>query len=288
MASTFLGVALGFATVGGSAAKFGSDEPGVATDEGRLHIALPLVNLGTDPASDVQVDRVALRAHEFLGPMLPLAAGDLEAGEEIVLQLSFERKRIFPAKSFQIIVAGSHRVDGRFGPRRRRFRVTRRIFAPQPDDGERRALEAVVEARTVDGADFPPTTLERPIAEEPEGRPLPTGGVVADPRPDNPSVAVSVLPPRGLPVRTQAEDVVFVRGTDERLTPRTRKAAFPGIPAGRPSILRRTSGWCSSPVTSTRFCRRMGGRRSPTSTPRRSSATSRSMACPRTRASAAT
>jgi hypothetical protein len=44
MGLTFVGVAVGFATVGGSATQFGLEEPGVAADEGQLHVALPLLN----------------------------------------------------------------------------------------------------------------------------------------------------------------------------------------------------------------------------------------------------
>jgi hypothetical protein len=63
----------------------------------------------------VRVHRVSLEAHEFLAPALPYAAGDLDAFEEVVLQLSFERTRSWPRKEFQLIVWGSHRVEGRFG-----------------------------------------------------------------------------------------------------------------------------------------------------------------------------
>ena len=231
MGLTFAGVAVGFATVGGSAAQFGLEEPGVAADEGELHVALPLSNSGTGLASDVRVHRVSLQAHEFLAPVLPYAAGDLEAGEEVVLQLSFERSRSWPREGFQLTVRGSHRVEGRFGSRRRSFRVSRRIAAPQPDEGEQTALEAVVEARTVDGAHFPPTSTESPIAEEPEAPPLPTGGMIPAPRPDNPSVNLSGRP-RPLRVIAQADDIVFVRGSDEILSSTDTKGGFPWDPSG--------------------------------------------------------
>jgi hypothetical protein len=232
MGLTFAGVAVGFATVGGSAAQLGLGEPGVATDEGELHVALPLSNSGTGLASDVRVHRVSLQAHEFLAPALPQAPGDLEAGEEVVLQLSFERTRSWPRKEFRLVVRGSHRVEGRFGSRRRYFRVSRRIAAPQPDEGEQTALEAVVEARTVDGAHFPPTSTEPPIAEEPEAPPLPTGGVVPVPWPDNPSVNVSGRPRPPLHVIAQAGDIVFVRGNDEVLSSTDTKGGSPWDPSG--------------------------------------------------------
>jgi len=232
MGLTFVGVAFGFATVGGSAAQFGLEEPGVAADEGELHVALPLLNSGAGLASDVRVHRISLGAHEFLAPALPYAAGDLEAGEEVVLQLSFERTRSWRPKEFQLVVWGSHRVEGRFGSHRRPFRVSRRIAALQPEEGEGTALEAVVEARTVDGAHFPPTTTEPPIAEEPEGPPLPTGGVVPAPRPDNASVNVSGPPRPALGVIARADDIVFVRGIDENLSPTDTKGGFPWDPSG--------------------------------------------------------
>lgn len=234
MALTFVGGALGFATVVRSAAQFGSEEPGVADDEGKLHVALPLLNSGTGLAADVRVHRITLQAHEFLAPALPYAAGDLEAGEEAVLQLSFERTRLWPRKEFLLVVRGSHRVEGRFGSRRRLFRVSRRIAAPQPEEGEDTALEAVVEPRTVDGADFPPTTTEPPIAEEPDAPPLPTGGMVAAPQPDNPSVNVSGPPRPALRVIAQGEDedIVFVRGSDEVLSFADTKGGSPWDPSG--------------------------------------------------------
>jgi hypothetical protein len=234
MALTFIGSAVGFATVGGSAAQvgLGLEEPGVATDEGELHVALPLSNSGTGLASDVRVHRISLWAHDLLTPALPYSAGDLEAAEEVVLQLSFERSRSWPRKEFHLVVWGSHRVEGRLGSRRRPFRLSRRIAAPQPDEGEGTALEAVVEARTVDGSHFPPTSTEPPIAEEPEAPPLPTGGVVPVPQPDNPSVNVSGLPRRPLRVIAQADDIVFARGTDEVLSSTDHKGGSPWDPSG--------------------------------------------------------
>ncbi len=229
----FLGVAVGFAPVGGSGAQFDLGAPGVATDGGELFVALPLMNRGSSPASDVRVVYASLRAHELLDPTLPLAVGDLEPGEEAVLQLAFRPKRALRQQELHLTLYGTHRVQGWFGPRRKWFRVVQQVTLPQHDEGERTAPEAVVEARTVDGAEFPPTEVELPFAEEPEGTPLPTGGVVANPQPDSPSVSVAVSPRPGLPGTADADEVVFVRGNDEILSLKDRKCES-GQPCGFP------------------------------------------------------
>jgi hypothetical protein len=231
-ASTFLGVAVGASTVGGAAPQIGSSEPGVATDANDLFVALPLVNQGTSPLSDVRILYASLRVHDLLTPMLPLVVGDVPAGEKVVLQLAFRPRRPARREEFELTLYGTHRVQGRFWSHWKLFRVVQRVSLPQPDEGERIAAEAVVEARTVDGADFPPTLMEPPAAEEPEGLPLPTGGVVAASRPDNPGVGVVARARPGLPGVAAADDVVFVRGTDEFLTGNDTKGGFPWDPSG--------------------------------------------------------
>lgn len=157
--------------------------------------------------------------------------GDLAPGDEVVLQLAFSLEGLDPAPSYRLAIEGSYRSLGY----EQRFRLTRSIARPLPDEGERRTREVRVEPRTADGAVYPPSDIEERIEEEPEARPLPEGRSVGNPGPNNPSVAIAETVGRDIPLirTTQAvREVSFIRVSNEPLTQKDIKGGFPWDPSG--------------------------------------------------------
>ncbi|HUE85428.1 MAG TPA: hypothetical protein VMO26_05060 [Vicinamibacterales bacterium] len=162
---------------------------------------------------------------------LPFAVGDVAAGERVVLQLAFSLEGLERNPSYRLVIVGTYRTAGRQRP----FTVTRSIARPLPDDGDRRTRQVTAEARTAEGAVYPPSEIEERIASEPKARPLPEGRRIGDPGPDNPSVAVAETFGRVIPLNatTQAdEEVSFVRVSNEPLTFADTKGGIPWDPSG--------------------------------------------------------
>src|ERR671932_450305 len=74
---------------------FSTGQPGVGTDGPfTLLVALPLNNIGTNPAENVTVTAVSLTNATLLGPSLPISLGTLASQNTVVLNVQFDRSAL--------------------------------------------------------------------------------------------------------------------------------------------------------------------------------------------------
>ncbi len=204
-----------------------AQDAGVAMADGRLLVALPLLNRADVPVTDVTVTHVTLNGEAAVRPSrLPLSLGDLDPGARVVLQLAFPWNDAahWP---HPLVVRGTYRANGRAQP----FAVTGMIERPLPDEGTRQAGRGRIGPRTVDGAAFPPATQDERTEGEPEPPPLPQEFDDPPlPAPDNASVAVlEALDGGGIP---GVPAVSFTRIEAEPLTGADIKGGSPWDPSG--------------------------------------------------------
>jgi hypothetical protein len=226
------GATLSSPTAQGARPTIDSGEPGIAVEDRELLIALPLVNRGAGPAEQMSLTRVFLTGRDPLRPArLPFAVGDVAAGERVVLQLAFPFEGLERNPSYRLVIVGTYRTAGRERP----FTLTRSIARPLPDDGERRMQRVAAEARTAEGAVHPPSEIPERVPSEPTARPMPERPT-GEPAPDNPSVAIAdpfgrvIL--RNASTRANADEVSFVRVSNEPLTFADTKGGSPWDPSG--------------------------------------------------------
>ncbi|NIA13788.1 MAG: hypothetical protein GWP08_06870 [Nitrospiraceae bacterium] len=192
--------------------------PGVATEEGALLIALPLVNGSDRDVSDVRISGITLETQGIVRPeALPLSAGDLPAGETAVLQLAFESEGLEADRPYTLRIEGTATSSG--VPQA--FRLDRAVSLPPPEEGERTVRYVTVETRSVDGGGFEPgcpgcADVDIEGINEFMGPPLPEGLEPASFEPNNPEVGIEHLADRVGKSQTQSlakadQPITFLR-----------------------------------------------------------------------------
>lgn len=194
---------------------FGTQPPGVAIQNDKLFVALPLVNMGGGDAMEVMVTQIHLGSLQRVKPAdLPLAAGDIPAGQSKLLQLGFAAPVREQPMQYPLNLLGTYRL----GTRTLRFEVHTMIGRPLPNEGQRDAGQATVDPQTANGAIYPPSNVGFHPDENNQapGLPLPEGELIGSLSPDNPPVNVATPgSPAGLKadqrVLASNDPVTFVR-----------------------------------------------------------------------------
>jgi hypothetical protein len=167
-------------------------EPGVATEDESLLLALPLANIGDDTATDVRVDGITLGEQELLKPAeLPLVLGEIVAGKDTVLQLAFRKEGLVGDTQYVLKIHGTFLANRTV----ERFEAESSIALPEPGEGKRRASTTNVKAQRVEGGNFPSNhaAVHPPKVNEFEGPPLPEGKLIGAIAPNNPSAEIVQL-----------------------------------------------------------------------------------------------
>lgn len=199
----------------------GSKEAGVATEDEKLLVALPLVNLADVSAQDVLVTGITLGGQQLLKPAsLPFSLGEIPPGKDTVLQLAFQQRGLVAGVRYAL------KLQGTFVASRtvQRFDVERMISLPGPDEGERASSIAIVQALTVENGNFPANHAgikPEEINEFEDRRPLPEGKRIGIMAPENPSLDIQwsgrTFGIQSLTPQVTGPPVTLVRsGTDER------------------------------------------------------------------------
>jgi len=168
---------------------FDTGEPGVAVQDNKIWIALPLINMGPSDAEDVTVDRILLGGLRRVRPeSLPLSLGQINAGEEQILQLGFQLCRC--ATSFPLVIEGMYRVAGH----PLAFQVQRMITVPPYGEGQIESYEVGPVEPQLSG-EFPPSDVgfHAEEANPMERPPIPEGVHIPTMTPVNPPVNI-ILP----------------------------------------------------------------------------------------------
>src|SRR5713101_7457865 len=171
-------------------AQFGTAPPGVAIQNDKLFVALPLVNMGDGDAMDVMITGIQLGSLRRVKPAdLPLAVGDIPAGQSELLQLGFIAPDKKEPAQFPLNVHGTYTRDGKTT----HFEVHAKISRPLPNEGQRQAGQATVVPRTANGAIYPPSHVGFHPDEnnQEEGPPVPEGERIGNFSPNNPPVNVA-------------------------------------------------------------------------------------------------
>ncbi len=167
-------------------AQFDTGKAGLAWEDDKLLVAIPLKNISEGIATNVSIANILLGPQPLLKPAsLPLALGDIPAGKDVLLQLAFSSVGLSRVGQPPLIIIGSLTYAGRT----QAFQVQSFLTLPPPNDGVRDSVEALVPAQDAEGGNYPPSDTFDPMDANPEqeGLPLPEGKQVGDGRPDSPT-----------------------------------------------------------------------------------------------------
>ncbi len=151
--------------------------PGVGTEAPNvLSVALPIQNIGSATAENVNITAVSLVAAPFVGPaVFPVALGNLAPGASVPVNAQFDRSALTPGSNYRMTVAGTYQTGGVTHG----FAVNRNITMPLPSPGQSTLTPVVVTSQFVtDPPNLPvPSTLPEDEAEgrNPPGPPVPQG-----------------------------------------------------------------------------------------------------------------
>ncbi len=88
--------------------------PGVGLEESTLMVAARLNNTSHKFAFDVQIDSIQLDSVLPLTPM-PLAVGEIDAGQSAIVQANFDSSQLTPGKQYQLVMRGSYELVHKSG-----------------------------------------------------------------------------------------------------------------------------------------------------------------------------
>lgn len=129
------------------APRFATGTPDVLNSENRVSFALPLLNIGTGTAANVQITSITLGAATRLSPPLPVFLGDLGVDNAVSANARFNGSGLTVGGRYLITVRGTYQSGGAtFG-----FTVNRYIVIPPPVEPPVRLLKARVEVAAAAG-----------------------------------------------------------------------------------------------------------------------------------------
>jgi hypothetical protein len=170
--------------------QFDTAPPGVAIQNDKLFVALPLVNTGAGGATSVTVTGIHLGSLHRVRPAdLPFPVGDIAAGQSTLIQLGFIAPVGGRPAKYPLHVHGKYTLGGRM----KHFEVHVMIRRPHPSEGQRDAGQATVAPQTANGAIYPPSDIGFHPDENNQdpGPPVPEGDLIGSRPPDNPPVNVA-------------------------------------------------------------------------------------------------
>lgn len=131
---------------------FVSGTPGVATDTPNLLlVALPLRNVGTAPALNVQVKSATLVNSTLLAPALPQNLGTLPTNDGAIVNLQFDAGALLPGVSYRLTVSGTYQVAGvTYG-----FSVNRNVAPPPASPGLAKLRTGNITSVIIDPGHYP-------------------------------------------------------------------------------------------------------------------------------------
>ena len=135
-----------------SPAIFITGTPGVATDTPNLLlVALPLRNVGTTPALNVQVKSATLVNSILLAPALPQTLGTLPTDDGAIVNLRFDAGALLPGVSYRLTLSGTYQVAGvTYG-----FTVNRNVAPPPASPGSAGLTKGNTTSVAIDPGHFP-------------------------------------------------------------------------------------------------------------------------------------
>jgi hypothetical protein len=163
-------------------ARMGTNAPGIAFSGANLLVAIPLADFGTADALNVMVTKITLGTQALNSPSLPLTVGNIAAGADSVLQLSFSNAGLSPGGHALLTLQGTYSS----GAATVGFQVNRVLTLPPPDTGNPNSGQVDIPPVTVSGGNFPPSNVgfQPESANEDDGFPLPPGPLIGSLQPD--------------------------------------------------------------------------------------------------------
>lgn len=120
------------------APRFSTGTPDVLNSENRVSLTLPLLNIGTGTATNVQVTSITLGSATRLSPPLPIFLGDLGVDNTVSVYGRFSSNGLNVGSNYLVTVRGTYQSDGTtFG-----FTVNRYVAIPSPVEPPIRMLKA--------------------------------------------------------------------------------------------------------------------------------------------------
>lgn len=127
--------------------RFSTGTPDVLNSENRVSFALPLLNIGTGTAANVQVTSITLGSATLLSPPLPVFLGDLGADNAVSANARFSGSGLTVGSRYLVTVRGTYESGGAtFG-----FTVNRYIVIPSPIEAPVSLLKARAEVAASSG-----------------------------------------------------------------------------------------------------------------------------------------
>jgi hypothetical protein len=153
---------------------------GTSFEDNILRVAFRLNNTGDQDAFDVEISSITLLPATRLSPTgFPVLVGEIDAGDNAVVQASFAPALIPPAagQTYFLQVTGTYRPGNQVT--RPFLASTSLILPPSAAQGTQGAglMSSTAPALTVSGAPFPPIQLPSPDFDEANESvpPIPTG-----------------------------------------------------------------------------------------------------------------
>jgi hypothetical protein len=147
---------------------------GLAVDEpDLLLVAIPLQNVGTASATNVEVFSLTLESSSLLSTTtLPIALGALNPGDIGVIHAQFSSANLVVGTQYRLTAEGISISRGT----PLRFAVTQLVTLPKPAPGFEPLQPATVAPNQVQGAPFPPDIIPEELEGiNPPGSPVPIG-----------------------------------------------------------------------------------------------------------------
>ena len=178
---------------------------GLGLQNGTLLIASRLNNTSSRTAYNVQIESISLDSATLVSPTaFPAAVGQIEGGQNAVIQANFDGSQVVPGQQYQLLVHGSYRpVDkGTLEDEGHEFTVTTEVVAPSPGPGSANLQTNTVSPLRVNGGGFSHVPLPVNFDEANEsGPPVPSGPFhrvtptknTTSPKPDPGDPSVSFL-----------------------------------------------------------------------------------------------
>jgi hypothetical protein len=179
---------------------------GVALQNDTVLIATRLKNTSDQNAFSVQIESISLSSAALIAPTtFPVPVGEIDAGQNAIIQASFNRSGLLQGVQFQLTVHGSYRPvnKGTKDDEGHEFTVTTGVILPPTSPGSATVRSNTLPSNEVSGGGFPPVTVpgDNEIDESP---PVPTGPVV--PITPTPNSTIVKPDPSDPPVTFNAND----------------------------------------------------------------------------------
>ena len=131
--------------------KLTAGSPGASIEgRDRIVVALPIINEGGGPASNVRVTGISLQGGTLVEPAkLPVDLGTIQPNESATLFATFGKGQFNPGQTYVI------KVEGTFG-RQIRFALDHPVRLPPDSPGQAKVSTSSSPPKTVRGARYPP------------------------------------------------------------------------------------------------------------------------------------